>query len=128
MKKYVGSFRFILDILSLLNLPTYFSRSISEPNLVLILNLLGMLKISRYFRAQTLIVQSRITRERKALSSCGFYFVLLLIYLHMMGCLFFFACLKTYTRSSKRISVLDDMGMRTLADDGVTYNYLFDSQ
>lgn len=51
MKKYVGSFRFILDILSLFNLPTYFSKHISQENLLLVLNLLGMLKISRYFRA-----------------------------------------------------------------------------
>ena len=57
------------------------------------------------------------------MSSCGFYFILLLIYLHMMGCLFFFACLKTYGRSSKRIGVLDELGMREDIDGITVYNY-----
>ena len=48
--KYVASMRFIIDILSLANLPNLFisgaNASISLP-----LNALGLLKLSRYFRA-----------------------------------------------------------------------------
>ena len=47
----------------------------------------------------------------KAQASCGYYFVLLLIYLHMMGCLFFFTCLVTYRESSYKLSELEGLGL-----------------
>lgn len=92
MKKYVKSFRFIIDILSLLNMPSLFTSSLNA-NLQVLLNILGLLKLSRFLRAQDLIVESRMQKDAKAQFSCCFYFVLLLIYLHMIGCLFFFFCL-----------------------------------
>lgn len=59
MLNYIGSFRFIVDILSLANAPNLFVSNANETVLV-VLNMLGLLKLSRYFRAQTLIVESRL--------------------------------------------------------------------
>ena len=50
LMKYVGSFRFMLDVLSLVNLPSYMVGGASSGTLV-ILNILGLLKVGRYFRA-----------------------------------------------------------------------------
>lgn len=55
MMKYVGSFRFIVDILSLLNAPNLIVSGIDSTTLI-VLNMLGLLKLSRYFRAQSLII------------------------------------------------------------------------
>jgi len=59
MMKYVKSFRFIVDILSLFNAPNLIVKDI-DPTTLIILNMLGLLKLSRYFRAQSLIIQSRL--------------------------------------------------------------------
>ena len=53
--QYIASMRFIIDILSLFNLPNLLVQGGSMQTLI-ILNILGLLKISRYFRAQSLIV------------------------------------------------------------------------
>ena len=52
---YVGSFRFFIDVLSLCNAPNYLV-SDADPTVLIVLNMLGLLKLSRYFRAQNLIV------------------------------------------------------------------------
>lgn len=53
--KYMKSMRFYIDVLSLLNLPHVWLVDISM-QAGLALNALGLLKLSRYFRAQGLIV------------------------------------------------------------------------
>ena len=50
LMQYVGSFRFVIDVLSLLNLPSYMVSGFSSGSLV-VLNILGLFKLSRYFRA-----------------------------------------------------------------------------
>ena len=60
MMNYIGSFRFIIDILSLVNFPSIMLSSANK-NTMVILNIFGLLKISRYFRAQRLIIESRLT-------------------------------------------------------------------
>ena len=50
LMQYVGSFRFVIDVLSLLNLPSYMVSGVSSGSLV-VLNILGLFKLSRYFRA-----------------------------------------------------------------------------
>ena len=57
--KYIGSFRFIVDILSLFNAPNFVVSS-ADTTTQIVLNMLGLLKLSRYFRAQVLIIQSRL--------------------------------------------------------------------
>ena len=51
--------------------------------------------------------------------------MLLLIYLHMIGCLFFFFCLQTYEASSTRLSVIDELGLRQIdaGTGGFTYPF-----
>ena len=111
MKKYVGTLRFYIDVVSLLNFPTLVTKGFSKGTSVL-LNIFGLFKLSRYFRARGLIVESRLDKDTKAKASCGFYFVLLLIYLHMVGSLFFFFCLTTYEYSSTRLGIIDELGLR----------------
>ena len=112
MMKYVGSFRFIVDILSLFNAPAFLVDGVSKTGSI-VLSMLGLLKRSRYFRAQNLIIQSRLQKDSKARANCGFYFVLLLIYLHMLGCLFFFFCLQTYEHSSTRLGIIEELGIKS---------------
>jgi len=115
-KKYAVSMRFYIDILSLVNLPNLMIKGASKSSTI-ILNFLGLLKLSRYFRAQGLIVQSRLRKDYKAQASCCYYFVLLLIYLHMMGCLFFLACMTTYEMSSFKLSYLEDLTLVNISTD-----------
>ena len=125
LMNYVGSLRFILDIVSLLNLPNYMIGDAPQNTLV-ILNILGLLKLSRYFRAESLIVESRMRTDSKAQSTACFYFVLLLIYLHMMGCLFFFFCLKTYEISTTRLGILGDLGLVPVPNQDFVIPYIKD--
>ena len=53
--KYMKSMRFFIDILSLLNLPSIWLMDATK-SAQLALNALGLFKLSRYFRAQNLIV------------------------------------------------------------------------
>ena len=124
MNNYVRSYRFILDVVSLLNLPSFVVADVDSTTQVA-LSMLGLLKLSRYFRAHTLIVQSRLQKYQKAWASFGYYFVLLLIYLHMLGCLFFFFCLQTYEVSSTRLGILSGMGMYSTNADGTAGNFAF---
>ena len=78
----------------------------------------GLLKLSRYFRANGLIIESRLTKETKSKASCCFYFCLMIIYLHMVGSLFFYFCLTTYEKSSTRLDIIDELGLRKL--DAIT--------
>ena len=47
--KYIGTFRFIFDILSLFSAPNLFVTSIDSTTLV-VLNMIGLCKISRFYR------------------------------------------------------------------------------
>ena len=125
MKNYVGTFRFFVDVVSLLNFPTLISKGFSKTASV-VLNIFGLFKLSRYFRARGLIVESRLNKDTKAKASCGFYFVLLLIYLHMVGSLFFYICLTTYENSSTRLGIIDELGLRQVEPITEEYIYFFD--
>ena len=113
MKHYIGSVRFFVDVLSLLNFPTMITKGFSKFTNV-ILNTFGLLKLSRYFRANGLIIESRLAKETKSKASCCFYFCLMIIYLHMVGSLFFYSCLITYVKSSTRLDIIDELGLRKL--------------
>jgi len=53
-----------------------------------------------------------MAKDQKSMASCGFYFILLLIYLHMVGCLYFFFCLQTYEKSTAKLDMLDQLQLR----------------
>ena len=56
-----------------------------------------------------------------------FYFSVLLIYLHLTGCLHFYICENTYKQSSTRIATMDGLGMRQVdPEDPSKYVYLFE--
>ena len=109
---YLFSLRFAMDFLSLLNFPT-----LIWPDADLFFNLLGLLKTLRFLRAQDLIRQSRLKKSSKASMSCGYFFILLIIYLHIMACLFFTVCLSTYKSSTDRLKILDEMQLRYDCED-----------
>ena len=107
MMHYLFSVRFAMDFLSLLNFPT-----LIYPKPPIGFNVLGLLKTLRFLRAQDLIRQSRLKKSHKATMSCGYFFILLIIYLHIMACLFFTVCLWTYKESTDRLKTLDNMQLR----------------
>ena len=48
------------------------------------------------------------------------------IYLHMVGSLFFYFCLTTYEKSSTRLDIIDELGLRKLDTISEEYVYTFD--
>ena len=86
-KHYAASFGFWIDILSLLNYPTSKSP---------ILNIIGIAKVNRVLRIQTLIQRSNMLKGSKILGEMGYYYLLFIIYLHVVACLWFFFIEQTY--------------------------------
>lgn len=78
---YTGSMGFWIDVLSLLNYPAG-----SNP----VLNLIGILKVNRVLRIYTLINNSNIEKGPKIMLQIGYYYLLFLIYLHLVACVWFF--------------------------------------
>ena len=78
---YAASFGFWIDILSLLNYPTSTSP---------LLNIIGIAKVNRVLRIQTLIQRSNMLKGSKILGEMGYYYLLFIIYLHVVACLWFF--------------------------------------
>jgi hypothetical protein len=48
-------------------------------------------------------------KHKKSYMITVFYFLLLIIYLHIAGCLFFFFSIMTYEGSSTRMTILTDL-------------------
>lgn len=87
---YVGGAGFWIDILSLLNYPLG-----SDPALAMI----GILKVNRVLRISTLITQSNMEKGPKIMMQMLYYYMLFIIYLHLVACLWFFFIEKTYNLS-----------------------------
>jgi len=81
MKNYVTSPGFYIDVLSLLNYPMS-----SEP----ILSMIGIMKVNRVLRISTLVSQSNLDKGSKIMMMMLYYYMLFIIYLHLVGCLWFF--------------------------------------
>ena len=116
-KRYLTSWRFFIDIVSLIKIPNFF---IPDATMIQhILSLCGLLKLLRYVGEQGPISQSRLTSNKKAIVNMIFYFFLLLVYLHITGCFFFWAYVGTYNRSSNKIYLMDELGLRNLGQSFV---------
>lgn len=87
MTHYVYSVGFWIDVLSLLNYPLG-----SNP----VLNMIGILKVNRVLRISTLITQSNMEKGPKIMMQMLYYYMLFIIYLHVVACLWFFFIEKTY--------------------------------
>jgi hypothetical protein len=90
MKHYAGSVGFWIDMLSLLNYPMATSP---------ILSIVGILKVNRVLRISTLITQSNMEKGPKIMMQMLYYYMLFIIYLHLVACLWFFFIEKTYVLS-----------------------------
>ena len=84
---YTASIGFWIDVLSLLNYPESTS---------VVLNLIGILKVNRVLRIYQLINQSNIEKGPKIMLQIFYYYLLFLIYLHLVACLWFFFIKQTY--------------------------------
>ena len=84
---YVMGAGFWIDILSLLNYPMGSNA---------ILNMIGILKVNRVLRISTLITQSNMEKGPKIMMQMLYYYMLFIIYLHFVACMWFFFIEKTY--------------------------------
>jgi len=83
MKHYVYSVGFWIDLISLFNYPY----SVSP-----ILNMVGIMKVNRVLRISTLITQSNMEKGPKIMMQMLYYYMLFIIYLHLIACMWFFFC------------------------------------
>lgn len=120
--KYVMSFTFFLDLVSLFAVPTYFVSFLSA-NAQNFLSLFGILKMARLFRIKGLIVASRQTKLVKMNYLTMYYLGFLFVYLHICGCIFFFFMHETYKYSSDRLAMYDALGIRSIPDGAEDYVY-----
>ena len=90
MLNYVYSVGFYIDVFSLLNYPTASSA---------ILSMIGILKVNRVLRISTLVKESNMDKGSKSMLMMFYYYFLFIIYLHLVGCLWFFFLEKTYEES-----------------------------
>ena len=119
--KYLNSFRFVADFISLLNLPMM-SYYISSNFIKDAAALCGLFKLAKILRIQKLNTTSALHKDTKALISFFYYTLFLVIYLHLTGCLLFYFYLKTYEVSTDYLSILSDLNFFTDNGDG-TWNY-----
>ena len=87
MKNYSTSPGFYIDVLSLLNYPTS-----SHP----VLNIIGILKVNRVLRISTLVKESNMDKGIKSMCMMLYYYFLFIIYLHLVGCMWFYFIEQTY--------------------------------
>ena len=84
--------------------------------------LCGLFKMAKIMRIQKLNTTSSLHKDTKALISFFYYTLLLVIYLHLTGCLLFYFYLKTYEISTDYLSILADLNIFYDNGDG-TWNY-----
>ena len=87
LKYYVSSFGFWIDLLSLLNYPYGHNP---------LLNCIGILKVNRLLRVYPRIEKSNWGRGTKIVITIAFYYLIFVIYLHVVACLWFFVIEMTY--------------------------------
>ena len=90
MNNYVKSPGFWIDLISLLNYPY----SVHP-----VLNMVGIMKVNRVLRISTLITQSNMEKGPKILMQMLYYYMLFIIYLHLVASMWFFFCEQTYKLS-----------------------------
>ena len=90
MNNYVKSPGFWIDLISLLNYPY----SVHP-----VLNMVGIMKVNRVLRISTLITQSNMEKGPKILMQMLYYYMLFIIYLHLVASMWFFFCEQTYKQS-----------------------------
>ena len=90
MENYVYSVGFWIDLISLFNYPYSVSAA---------LNMVGILKVNRVLRISTLITQSNMEKGPKILMQMLYYYMLFIIYLHIIACMWFLFCEETYKQS-----------------------------
>ena len=90
LKNYCISLRFVIDLLSLLNLPKLNNQ---------FLTFFGILKLARFFRILSLITQSNMSNDVKIVLQIFFYYIFFLIWLHLWACIWFYVVLQNFDKS-----------------------------
>lgn len=99
--KYVASIGFWIDLFSLFAAP-----GISNPYI----QQLGILKLNRLLRMLGLISESNMEKGPKSGLTIAYYFGILIIYLHITGCLWFVEIEKTYLISDNYYEYMVSQG------------------
>ena len=100
-KRYVAGPSFWIDFFSLWAAPGVQNKLIQP---------LGILKLNRLLRLLGLISESNMDKDRKSFLTIIYYFGILIIYLHITGCLWFVIIHKTYLRSDDYYDYLQSTG------------------
>lgn len=90
MKNYLNSVGFWIDVLSLLNYPG---------SSAWYLAMVGILKVNRVLRISTLVSQSNLDKGSKIMMMMLYYYMLFIIYLHLIGCTWFYIIEQTWIES-----------------------------
>lgn len=88
-KKYLFSSRFVVDFLSTIPFDVIFG-SVVTSDVQAFLAALGMLKLIRASRISTIIARLKYNREVKAFFKLLQLIATLILFLHIMGCIFYF--------------------------------------
>ena len=88
--RYVASVGFWIDFFSLWAAPGI-SNKLLQP--------LGILKLNRLLRLLGIISESNMEKGPKSMLSIIYYFAILIIYLHITGCLWYVIIYSTYETS-----------------------------
>jgi hypothetical protein len=91
---YIKSSRFLTDVLSLLSNPL--TSMIHDPSTKMILSFFGILKCVRVFRLRSMITQAVFTKETKAMFNFVFLTFVLLLYVHVVGCIWYLIVASDY--------------------------------
>jgi hypothetical protein len=93
---YMTSSGFFTDVFSLLANPgTSFIR---DDTTKMMLSFFGILKAVRVFKIRRLITQSVYTKDTKAMLNFVFLTFVLILYVHIMGCLWYLTVISDYCK------------------------------
>ena len=122
-KRYIYSFRFVTDVISLINLPMMSKPLKDYKSIRDLAQLCGLFKVSKIGRLERLNAQSTIHKDTKGILSLIYYTLLLVIYMHLTGCLIFYVYLATYERSTDFLSIQSSLGLYYLPEDQSISDY-----
>ena len=63
--------------------------------------MIGILKVNRVLRISTLVSQSNLDKGSKIAMMMLYYYMLFIIYLHLVGCMWFFVIERNYITSKE---------------------------
>jgi hypothetical protein len=95
---YIKSSRFFTDVFSLLSNPG--TSLIKDDTTKMVLSFFGILKAVRVFRIRQMITQAVFTKDTKAMLNFVFLTFVLILYVHIVGCLWYLVVISDYCKQN----------------------------